>query len=439
MTPQLKRALIGLTLLACAFGIRLGAATWWQQRLGGPGAFAMPDTHSYWLLGQQLAAGEPYEYGGRDFQAFRAPGYPFVLAALFRVWGPDASMLSARILGAVLGTAAVAGVMWLSNSLFGSRAEGESKHNEGREWSNSVGWLAGGLAAIYPGAIAMSIFVLSEALFCPLMLLHLVCWVKATTAGTPRGCRAWSISGGVAAGLAILTRPSWLLFTPFVLASLVLTSPNRRRHLLVGGWMALALCAAMAPWWVRNYCVTGHFVVTTSQVGASLYDGLNPDATGASEMSFAESFYRQQKKADAKAGRSAKGFEVRLDRRLRNAALAWAANHPRRVTGLMGRKFMRIWNIWPNEESFRQGWLGTVVAAGYTPLLALSLVGAGIWGRRGWPPVICLFPAIYFTGLHLVFVGSIRYRQPAMLVWLILAAAVMVAAWWRIRGKALNV
>ncbi|MFO7907600.1 MAG: hypothetical protein R6U98_33440, partial [Pirellulaceae bacterium] len=110
----------------------------------------------------------------------------------------------------------------------------------------------------------------------------------------------------------------------------------------------------------------------------------------------------------------------------RNAAISWALDHPRQVLWLMGRKFLRMWSPWPNDEAFQTGWLGTMVMLGYVPLVLLSLVGTGIWGWRGWPLAICVFPAIYYTGLHMVFVGSIRYRQPAMLAWLILAAAVIV-------------
>ena len=69
------------------------------------------------------------------------------------------------------------------------------------------------LAAFYPGAIASSVLVLSEAPFCPLMLLQLVLWIIAWRR---RGRRQAAIGfcGGLAAGAATLMRPSWLLFTP---------------------------------------------------------------------------------------------------------------------------------------------------------------------------------------------------------------------------------
>jgi len=265
------------------------------------------------------------------------------------------------------------------------------------------------------------------------MVLHLVGWVKATQATSTRVCTAWSVFGGAAAGLAILTRPSWLLFTPFVVVLVVAMSRQRRRHAFVGVCLLVTICATMLPWWIRNYHVTGHFVATTLQVGASLYDGLHPGATGASEMSFASRFSRAQKVEDAAAARTADGFEVRLDRRLRDAALSWAARHPKQVMQLMGRKFVRMWNAWPNAEQFQSWPLRLIVFIGYMPLLVLALAGAWRWCREGWPMVLCLLPALYFTGLHMVFVGSIRYRQPAMLVGLILAAAVMATGFGRTR------
>ena len=299
----------------------------------------------------------------------------------------------------------MAGVIWLGDIVFDGR----------------TGLVAGILATFYPGAISMSILVLAEALFCPLMMLHLACWVLATRVTSRRGCVGWSVLSGMAAGCAVLTRPSWLLFTPFALALVLASCADRRRQLLVGLGMLAAICVTMSPWWIRNYCAVGRFVPTTLQVGASLYDGLNPSATGASDMCFTRRFYLAQKAEDAVAGRGEKGFEARLDRRQRDAAVAWVKAHPAEALGLMGTKLVRMWNVWPNAAEFRSWQMRVVVAMGYVPLLVLGIVGAWKWGRRGWPYLLCLLPAAYFTCLHMVFVSSIRYRQPAMLVWLILS------------------
>jgi hypothetical protein len=52
----------------------------------------------------------------------------------------------------------------------------------------------------------------------------------------------------------------------------------------------------------------------------------------------------------------------------------------------------------------------------------------GVWryGLRGWQYTLCWLPAIYFTLLHMVFVASIRYREPAMIALIPLAAATLV-------------
>ena len=125
---------------------------------------------------------------------------------------------------------------------------------------------------------------------------------------------------------------------------------------------------------------------------------------------------------------TADGFEVRLDQRLRSAAVTWASSNPGTVLRLMGRKFIRMWNVWPNADGFRSPEVRWIVCLGYVPLMVLGIAGLWRWRRVGWPVVLGVLPALYYTGLHMVFVSSIRYRQPAMLVLLVIAAA-MFASW----------
>lgn len=401
-----------LVILAIALGLRLAAGWWWQSRLDEP--FAMGDSHGYWTMARNVAHGELH-YGGPDSRVFRAPGYPVLLSPIFLLAGDEPRVFWARVLSAVLDTLSVAAVAWLAWMLFNSQAA----------------IVAAAMAAVYPGSIAVGVMVLSEAPFCPFMLLNLGLWIAAWEHwdSGPRRSTWLAVLAGMAAGAATLMRPSWLLFLPFAVLLGLVFSPARRRHFAIGGLMFVGLVLAMTPWWVRNARVTGHFVPTTLQVGASLYDGISPTATGASEMSFVPRFEAEERAREA-ADPSVRSepFEYRLDRRMRDAAVDWAAQHPGRVIELAAIKFFRMWNVWPNEPSMSSPPVRLVVLLTYVPILVLGLLGAVRTLRLGWPYILCWLPAVYFTLLHVVFVSSIRYRQPAMLGLMVLAAGV-VSQW----------
>jgi 4-amino-4-deoxy-L-arabinose transferase-like glycosyltransferase len=398
----MKRAVfLSIPLLLATFGLRLGAAWWWHERTQG--TFWFGDSESYWTLARSIAEGEPYVYGEDRAKVFRTPGYPFILSSLFVFSGNHPSIWWARAFSVFFDTLSVLGVGWLAAKLFDRRASA----------------IAMAVATVYPGSIATSILVLSEAPFCPLLLLHLGLWTAAWRAPSTRLALLLALLGGLAAGAATLVRPSWLLFVPFAVAIGLIFGPARRRHLAIGLAMSAGLVLAMSPWWMRNERVTGRFVPTTLQVGASLYDGLNPEATGASEMTFVAAFAEAQKRDPAN---SADTYEYRLDERMKRASLDWARSHPGRVIELAAIKFGRMWNVWPNEAAFSAWPVRVGVAITYVPVMLLGIVGVLVFSRQGWPYVLCWLPAVYFTLLHMVFVSSIRYRQPAMLGLLILAA-----------------
>ncbi len=225
------------------------------------------------------------------------------------------------------------------------------------------------MAALYPGAVALGALVLSEAPFLALMLAQLCLWTAAWQARSIGKTAALSALTGLAAGAATLVRPSWLLFTPLALAAAVIfsgtgkasgtrtgkangtrtgkASGSRRRHAALGAAILAGFVLAMAPWWVRNARITGHFVPTTLQVGASLYDGLNPTATGASRMGFVAPMTEAERRHPAAAGgRPSDCFEYRLDCRMRSEALSWA------------RRILAGWPSWRPSSSFASGTSG---------------------------------------------------------------------------------
>ncbi len=413
-----------MVVFAAAAALRVGGAFYWQSRLPSGERFVFPGSHSYWELGRAIAAGGPYQYRDEHQQVFRTPGYPLLLAPLFVVFGENPPVLAARLMGVVFGLLAVAGVARLALLLFDQRAA----------------LLAAGMAAVYPEAVASSVFVLAEAAFCPLMLAQLIAWLQAWRAESTRAMIGWSIAAGVACGAAVLVRPSWLLFVPVAMCVALLCVKQRLRSVKIGAVTLLLMCVVLSPWWVRNYAVTGRFVPATLETGASLYDGLNLRADGSSDMRFKEQFRIAQRAADRRAATPPSStFEYRLNQRMLGAATAWAAKNPAAVASLAWTKFLRMWNVWPNFSEFRSWPVRLLVLAGYVPLIALAVVGVFAFARRGWPVAVVYLPAVYFTLLHLVFVSSLRYRLPPMLPLLSLSAgAALLVVWPWLTGKPLQ-
>ena len=179
----------------------------------------------------------------------------------------------------------------------------------------------------------------------------------------------------------------------------------------------------MSPWWVRNARIYGRFVPTSLWLGASLYDGLNPDATGASDMAF----------RDTPEFRSL--GEIEQDATLTRGALDFARSDPWRVLELALIKIGRYWSPWPNAEDYRSPWLAVASAVVVIPLYLLMIAGA--WDRRRDLRVLVLLagPVLYFCVVHSVFVSSIRYRIPGEIAAMPLAAIGLRSIVGRVRRE----
>jgi Dolichyl-phosphate-mannose-protein mannosyltransferase len=429
-----------------AFAIRLAAAFQWQQVADREGKlFRFGDSESYWVLASKLAAGKPYDYCGETSRIFRTPLYPLFLAPTTYL-GDRPGILLARMAGVIAGIFCVALIAITAQQLGGRLS----------------GICAGLLAAVYPGAIGMSVFVLSEAIFCPLMLLSIVCWTK-------RDDHRWfAYLSGLACGLACLARPSfflwpvWLAFFCLWIALRASRDMPPSSHSLSGNngssfsaripsffqailplsnsllAFAMGMVVIMSPWWYRNYTITHRFVPTTLQVGASLYDGLHSGASGGSDegMAFVIPFAEQLKLEESelidrdkasKTPPSADTFEWKLNQRLFYAAIDWATQNRSDACRLALIKFVKMWSPWPTAKEVGGMAVRISESVAYIVIIVCAGIGLFVACKRREAVWLYALPTFYFAALHLVFASSVRYRQPAILVLCVVAG--IGAAW----------
>jgi len=392
-------------IFSLGLAVRLVAVCLWVWRFGG--GFVFGDSDSYWHLARVLARGEPYQYGITG-AIFRTPGYSLLLAPLFLAFDHPPIWL-ARVEGAVLGAVTAVLVCVWGKELFGRHA----------------GILAGILAALHPELILGSVPVLSEAGFVPAWVLGMFFFARSCRQTDSSEIRVWrsAFGTGVAFGLATLMRPSALLWLPFLAVAQLLIW----RHLLpswrVWAGVVAGFVLVMSPWWVRNYCLTGRIILTTTQVGASLYDGWNPRADGSSNMDFVPEKLREVQRRNPDAGPLF--WELELDRQLKREAVRWALENPATVLWLAFVKFRRFWNVVPNDPGFNVFPVNLTMAVTAVATFALAIVGALRCFRHPVVLMTCILPAVYFTLLHVVFVSSLRYRMPVVPGLIILASAAL--------------
>jgi hypothetical protein len=212
-------------------------------------------------------------------------------------------------------------------------------------------------------------------------------------------------------GVANYMRPSWLLAAPALGLLVIIAGRASTRAWMAGGAIVVATFLTLLPWGLRNQRVTGHFVLTTLWVGPSLYDGLSPEATGDSDMQF---FDRENL-----LGRMS---EYDVDREYRDRAAAYAKENPGRAIELGFIKLGRYWKPWPNAPQFDHWYVKCAVFVSSVPLW-FAAAYAMFRGRPGWIAIaLTVGPILYFSAVHTVFVGSLRYRLPAEYPLAVLAA-----------------
>jgi 4-amino-4-deoxy-L-arabinose transferase-like glycosyltransferase len=337
--------------------------------------------------------------------AAHPPAYPVVLAGLAKLGGTGEQ--TQRLAGTVFGAGTIVALGLLGRRLAGER----------------VGLVAAGLAAIYPMLITADGALLSESLYGFLVALCLLTGYRLLEA--PTSGRALSL--GALLGLTVLCRGEGLLLVPLILAPVV----GKRRGPRVAFITCCAAAVVIAPWTVRNWVVF-HQPVLVSTDFASAIVGANCPSTyyGSKIGSWDNGCVRPD------PGNEAAG----LDRPETNA-IQYAFHHLGRLPVVVAARLARVWglrrNLLPGSKLPQfSGRSSAVLEAGflmYYALVPLAVYGFILLRRRAVPVWILTSTFLLVSVSSVLIYGDVRFRQPAELS-LVILAAVAADELWRRRG-----
>jgi hypothetical protein len=404
-----------IAVFVLALAARGAWGTWQLVRAENTAALEFPDEDQYWLMARSLANGD----GLKDelgFRATRMPLYPALLAPFTQLAN---GVVVAKVLHWVVGAAVAALTALAAGTMLGPRA----------------GWLAGLLVAVDPFLVFFSSLLLTETLFAGVLVALLwAAWpimlpvgrhdapAEAGRPGRATGTfyRRW-IGVAVLAAIAVYVRESAFGLVLLLLLLMLLSRRFDGRSVVAALITGGAVLMSLLPWAARNRAVTGDWCWLTHRGGISLYDGVRPGATGSSDLGGIKQMPAVRGLAEAEWNR------YFLDR-----SFEAIRDEPGRILRLAGVKLSRMWNPFPNVETYQSS-LARVVSAAWTlPTFALALAGAILLPMSdryvGWRMAfLLLLPALYLSALHSVFVGSVRYRLGAVPMLEILAAVALVA------------
>jgi 4-amino-4-deoxy-L-arabinose transferase-like glycosyltransferase len=390
-----------LPIVLVGFAVRLAWSIWAEPE---PPFFS--DAVYYDAAARSLARGEGYSvllthegfFPGGDETAFFPPGYSFLLAIAYWVFGEGFGV--ARLLNVVLSTLTLPLVYLIGRRLF----------------SGTAGLLGAGLAAVHPSLVLWTPVMLSETAFAFFFAAAAVVLLYAAPPSGGLSLRQAAVGGGLV-GVAMLVRGQALVLLPAVVAWWALAGIERRQVLQAGCAALGAAVLVLLPWAVRSSLIFNYPVLLSTNVGYNLRVGHAPYSTG-----------RFIDPDDIYFGNAAtyQDLELLLHRNGLRLALDYAVGNPRRELELSIEKarwtWSPDWDVLTWVESFgarplRAGWyepLKSVVIAGHWLTVGLALTSLVAWRKQGGGLFFVALAGALWTGMHMVFFGEPRFRLPLL-------------------------
>lgn len=386
-----------------------------------PPAALVADPDAYRQLAGNLVAHHTFGFGDQP-TAYRPPLYPLVLTSC--VAGPLSTIWRIAGLHYVLGLITLV-LVW----------------QVARRWLSDRGaLLAAALVACDPLLLNQSAQIMTETLAA--LLAVLVCWAWIRTIEQPTALRAALC--GIALGLAVLCRPTFLPWLVAAPATLLIDAKLRQRIVPLATMFVLAALLTIAPWAIRNQAIFGRPIVGTTHGGYTLWLGNNPEyyehlrREGWQTAWHPESFRAET--LELAPPPQSPADELANDRRLYRAARTAIENDPAGFIRASVLRIVTFWGILPKSTDDRQTTSARAlrIATGVWYGIELPLAVLGLWrlrsrlGDPAWLAMLAL--ALCFTAVHTFYWTDLRMRAPLMpLVAVAAAQGCAVLGEWAIR------
>lgn len=378
---------------------------------------------------------------------FRPPGYPYFLAAVYRLFGLGHA--APRLLQMLLGLLNVYLAYALTRLVFGRRAA---------------------LIAAALMATGWTLIFFEGELMAPTLLIALLLASLFLLLRRPHQLATLALAGALL-GAAALVRPNALVLLPCCLLWLIWIAwrekaEGGRPARVAAGLAAFALAAALVvlPATLRNFARQPDVVWITSNAGINLFIGTHPQSDGYTPgvpelgeltgLSGWDSFDYPiiARAVEARLGRPLSDAEVSAY--FSERALAYSVEHPLAVARLFGRKLLLFWS--PHEisnnkvlELERRHSATLRLGPGFTTILALALFGllvlalpGGRWTDGGEPArrrteaiVLLLAVIAVYSASFLPFFAAARFRVPLIPLLIVFAAHGVDALWRQLEAR----
>lgn len=271
-----------------------------------------------------------------------------------------------------------------------------------------AGYTAGLTAACYPFLVYYSGLVLSETLFIFFLMLFFI-----QLLGCAGSFRASALLG-LLAGLCHLTRPTLLYFLPVFAGYFLIRTKS------ISGCLTFLVlfCLTVSPWVIRNYIHFDTLLISTSGSGQVLWEGNNPwnQTGGVADPAWG---YNENLPENLN--------ELETDLWKKEQALEYIQENFKQFNVLAFKKLVRFWHLWPNDQQFQSRFYLLVSLLSFGPVLLLAL-SSTLLLRHRWKLTIILWLFVgYYTLLHAITIGSIRYRLPLEPLLIVLASGSIAA------------